>query len=154
MSAILAALVPYRKLLTLVMVMVGAVVMYLFWQEAERNRLSLIAAADGICEAGGQPFRPADVKSPEWGVACLDQVRHLRAVQDAIKDGSIAAMLADLERREGKEAADAALAAVLSKRTADAVLRMEQADAAVEQDQVGGDWAAAVNELGGLRNPE
>ncbi len=145
---------PYRKAITLVVVLGAAATIYVWWQNAENNRRSLIAAADGICEAAGSPFRPQGVKNSEWGLACLVEVRRLREVESQIAARSLDAMLADLERREGKEAADAALAAVLSKRTADAVLRMERADAAVEQDRVGGDWAAAVNELGGMREPQ
>lgn len=141
-----------RKLLTLLAVMGVAGGLYVWGERAARDRDSLTVWSDLACTAAGAEFRPEGVKKRQWGAACLAEIKRLAEVEAQVKQGSLDALLADLERREGKEAADAALAAVLSKRTVEAVERMEAADAAVEGDRVDGGWAAAVNELGGLRN--
>jgi len=142
-----------RKLLTLLAVMGVAGGLYVWGESATRDRDSLTRWGDQACEAAASPFRPKGVKKRQWGAACLIEIRRLAQVERDLKQGSLDALLDDLERREGKEAADAALAAAMSKRTAEVVARMEAADAAVqEDDRVGAGWAAAVNELGGLRN--
>lgn len=150
-AALLAHWNAYRKLATLAAVIVAAAALYVWWQNAARDRDSLIAAADTICAAAGPEFRPEGVDKRQWGAACLDEVRRLRAVDVDLAKGNVEALLAEAERRAGKESVDAALAAEMSKRTAEAVEQMEAANAAVEDDRVGPGWAAAVNELGGLR---
>ncbi|WP_436355687.1 hypothetical protein [Brevundimonas sp. CEF1] len=151
-AAAIEALKAGRKMLTLLVVASAAAGLYVWGETARRDRDALIVWSDLTCTAAGSEFRPAETKKRQWGVACLAEVKRLAAVEEAVKTQNLEALLADLERREGKEAADAALAAVMSQRAADAVVRMEAADAAVEGDRVGSDWAAAVNELGGLRN--
>ncbi|WP_312781987.1 hypothetical protein [Brevundimonas sp.] len=142
-----------RKLLTLLVVMGVAGGLYVRGEIAAHDRDGLTRWGDQACEAAGAPFRPEGVKKRAWGAACLGEIRRLAQVEKDLKQGSLDALLADLERREGREAADAALAAAMSKRTAQVVARMEAADAAVEEDdRVGPGWAAAVNELGGLRD--
>lgn len=157
MTALFLALGKYRQLLTLLAVLVAAASIYVWWQAAERDRASLISAADNICEASGAPFRTEvvdgevrDLPKKRWGVACLAEVRRLQAVESQVTTASLDALLADLAEREGKEAVDAALAARMSKQAADAVARMEAADAAVENDQIGPGWVCALNDLGGL----
>lgn len=150
--AAIEAIKAGRKLLTLLAVMVVAGGLYVWGEKARRDRDGLIVWADLACTAAEAEFRPEGAKKRQWGAACLAEVKRLTEVEAQVKQRSLDALLNDLERREDKDAADAALAAVLSKRTVAAVERMEAADAAVEGDRVGGGWAAAVNELGGLRN--
>lgn len=143
----------YRKAATLVAVLVGAATVYVWWQAAAADKASLIAASDAICEASGSPFRPEGARKREWGSSCLTEVRRLRAIDVDLAKGNVETLLAEAERRAGKESVDAALAARMSERTAAAVQRMEAADAAVQDDVATGAWAGSVNELGGLRAP-
>ncbi len=142
-----------RKFAILLIVGGVAAVFYVMWTQAVADRDGLIRWGDQTCEAAGAAFRPHEAKKRAWGAACLIEVRRLAKVERDLTSATAADLIAALERREGKEAADAALAAVMSQRTADAVARMEAADAAVENDRVGAGWACAVNDLGGLRSP-
>lgn len=140
-----------RKMVTLVAVLIAAATVYVWWQNAENNRLSLIAAADRICEASGVPFRPEGVPSREWGLTCLEKVRWLRDVESDLATESLTTAIDAMNTRAAKESADAARAATMARRTDERVQRMEQADAAVKDDIVGPSWAGSVNDLGGLR---
>lgn len=140
-----------RKLLTLVAVLVAAATVYVWWQTAEKNRTSLIAAADGICEAAGQPFRPQGVENRDWGLTCLERVRWLRRVETDLANESLNTAIDAMNDQAAKVNADASRAASMARRTDQRLQRMEQADAAVQDDIVGPSWAGSVNDLGGLR---
>lgn len=143
-----------RKFAILLIVGGVAAVFYVLWTQAQADRDGLVRWGDQTCEAAGAAFRPDGAKKRAWGAACLIEVRRLAKVEKDLNSATAADLIAALERREGKEAADAALAAAMSKRTADTLARMEAADAAVETDnKVGAGWACAVNDLGGLRAP-
>lgn len=148
----------HRKAFTLLLALAVAAAFYVQWQAAEiqrqraaADRASLIGAAEAICAAMGAEFRPEGELRTGWGTACLAEARRLGRMEGDLAAGSLETALAAMERQHGKEQADAALAAALSQRTAAAVERMEAANAAVEGDRVGPGWAAAVNDLGGLR---
>lgn len=147
----LALFQTYRKFLTLLLVLSAGAAAYYWMEKAKYDRDQYLNQARQICASAGEPFQPEGSKQKDWGKRCNGRVVALVAFRDQVRSGSLDAMLADLERREGKQAADAALAAVYAKRATDALTRMEAADAAVEDDRVGGDWAAAVNDLAGLR---
>lgn len=149
----LALLGRHRKLLTAFALLLATAAMWVAWREAERHRESLTAAADRICEASGVAFRPEGVTRRDWGLACLQKVRDLRGFKDETISGSLDVALDAMERQQGREAADAALAAAMARRNQETLERMEAADAAVEGDRVGGEWACAVNDLAGLRAP-
>ena len=151
MIAALTLFRTYRKFLTLLVVLAGAAAVYFWLEKAKDDRALLLTQAREICASAGEPFQPEGSRQKDWGKRCNRRVAELVDYQDKVQSGSQDAMLADLERREGKQAADAALAAVYAKRATDALTRMEAADAAVKDDHVGGDWAAAVNDLAGLR---
>ena len=151
MAAALALFHTYRKFLTLLVVLAGAAFVYFWMEKAKDDRALLLTQAREICASAGEPFQPEGSRQKDWGRLCNRRVAELVDYQDKVQSGSLDAMLADLERREGKQAADAALAAAYAKRANDALTRMEAADAAVKDDRVGGDWAAAVNDLAGLR---
>lgn len=151
MTAALALIMANRKFLTLLVVLAGAAAAYFWLEKAKDDRALLLTQAREICATAGEPFQPEGSKQKVWGKRCNGRVAALVAFRDQVRTGSLDAMIEDLERREGKEAADAALAAVYAKRATDALTRMEAADAAVKDDRVGGDWAAAVNDLAGLR---
>ena len=140
-----------RKFLTLMLLMIGLASVNFWLEKAKADRALLLSQAREICATVNVPFQPEGSPQKDWGRLCNKRVAELVDYQDKVQSGSLDAMLADLERREGKQAADAALAAVYAKRATDALTRMEAADAAVKDDRVGGDWAAAVNDLAGLR---
>lgn len=141
----------YRKFLTLLVVLSLGAAAYYWMEKAKDDRALLLTQAREICASAGEPFQPEGSRQKDWGKRCNGRVAALVAFREQVRSGSLDAMLADMERREGKQAADAALAAVYAKRATDALTRMEAADAAVKDDRVGGDWAAAVNDLAGLR---
>lgn len=148
----------HRKAFTLLLALAVGAAFYVQWQAAEiqrqraaADRASLIGAADAICAALGSEFRPEGELRTGWGVACKAEALRLGRMEGDLAAGSLSVALEAMERQHGKEQADAALAAALSQRTAEAVEKMEAANAAVEGDRVGPGWAAAVNELGGLR---
>lgn len=141
-----------RRFLTLLVLLIGAATVYFWLEKAKGDRALLLSQAREICATVNVPFQPEGSRQKDWGRLCNRRVAELVDYQDKVQSGSLDAMLADLERREGKQAADAALAAVYAKRATDALTRMEAADAAIKDDRVGGGWAAAVNELGGLRD--
>lgn len=151
--ALLDLILPYRKALTLGAVLVAAATMYVWWQTDRADRLSLITAADNICEAAGAPFRPEGVSRRQWGQVCIAEVRRLRQLEADVTQGSLSAAIAAMEAREGKQATDAALAAAAALRTDQRLQNMEAADAAVQNDVTTGAWAGSVNDLGGLRAP-
>lgn len=120
-------------------------------ETAQRDAKSLASWSDLVCAEANSEFRNDELKKQQWGKQCHEAVQRLAKIETDLQAGSLEALLRDLERRDGKAAADAALAAALAKRAADAAERMEQADAAVESDRVDGSWACAVNGVGGLR---
>lgn len=153
MIALLTFWRTHRALIALLLVAALAATAYAFWKKAEADRNSLIRAADNICAATGPdwPFRPEGVEKRQWGVTCLERVRHLARFERDTVAGSLDVALEHIERQQGREAADAALARIYSQRAALALENMEAADAAVQDDVVGPGWAAGVNDLGGLR---
>lgn len=151
MTGLLLLFKSNRQFLTLLLVLASAAAIWWWLEQAKADRAQLLAQAREICATAGQPFQPDGSRQREWGEACRAQVADLVAFRDQTRGQSLNALIDDLERREGKEAADAALAAAYARRANDALTRMEAADAAVQDDRVGGDWAAAVNDLAGLR---
>lgn len=143
--------------LFLIMAVCGA--FYVQWQlsataaaRAAADRASLIAFGDMVCEAINAPFRPEGVKRPMWGAACLIEARRVGALESDLNAGTAEALLQGLDQRMGKEATDALLAAAYAKRAADAADRLENANAAVQDDVATGAWAGAINDRAGLRD--
>lgn len=158
MTALLTWLKLHRLGTTLILALLVGGAFYAQWQlardaatRAERDRSSLISAADRICEAVHSPFRPEGVKRAQWGMACLTEARRVGRLESDLNAGTADALLQGLDARMGKEAADALLAAAYAKRAAEAAGRLESANAAVEGDTATGAWAGAVNDAAGLR---
>ncbi|KQR52975.1 hypothetical protein [Brevundimonas sp. Leaf168] len=146
----LAALKKYRKFLTLLVVLVGAAAIYFWLEKAKDDRAQLLTQADRICDTAGEPFQPQGSDQDDWGRRCLGRVVVLKAYYDQTQQGSLDALIDAFEAQRGKDLTDAALAAAMSKRAADAVANMEAENAAVENDRVGLGFACALNDLGGL----
>lgn len=148
-----------RKLLTLLLALAVAAAFYVQWQAAEmaaaRHAIAygqLLGFSDKVCAAiGVTPVSDRRADRDRWSAACATEAGRLGRIEGDLSAGSLDVALAAMERQHGKQQADAALAAAMSKRTADAVEQMEAANAAVQDDRVGPGWAAAVNDLGGLR---
>lgn len=141
-----------RQWWVLVVVLVAGAALYVWMEAAKADRAQLLADATSICAALGRPYQPAGSKQAQWGDDCLTEAMRLGGIEKALAEGNADVLAQAMERQIGKQNTDAALAAVMSQRTAAAVEQMEAANAAVEGDRVGPGWAAAVNELGGLRD--
>ncbi|MGQ3041452.1 MAG: hypothetical protein ACT6TH_14600 [Brevundimonas sp.] len=162
-AAAIATARANRKILTLLLALAVAAAFYIQWQAAAIDRANarttsakLLGYSDTVCAAlnvtapaEGAPLADRDA----WAARCLGEANRLGRIEGDLANGSLDAVLGAMERQHGKEQVDAALAAEMSKRTADAVARMEAANAAIEDDRVGPGWACAVNELAGLRAP-
>lgn len=147
---ILALLKSSRKFLTLLAVLVGLAAAYFWLEKAKDDRAQLLNQATLICAAAGEPFQPEGARQADWGRACLGRATALRAFYDQTQAGSLDALIDAFEAQQGRDQTDAALAAAMSKRTAQAVANMEAANAAVENDRIGAGFACALNDLGGL----
>lgn len=161
MIAALTLFRKHRKILTILLALAVAAAFYVQWQVAALERANnataaarLVAFSDRLCAALGvtPPAQdaPADARG-DFAGRCQAEAGRLGQIEGDLAAGSLDVALAAMERQHGKQQADAALAAAMSKRTADAVEQMEAANAAVQDDRVGAGWAAAVNDLGGLR---
>lgn len=158
-TPVLAWLKLHRLGTTLILALLVGGAFYAQWQlnataraRAERDRASLISAADGICEAINSPFRPVGVKREQWGLTCISEARRVGRIESDLNAGTAEALLQGLDARMGKEAADALLAAAYAKRAAEAAEGLEKADDAIEGDVATGAWAGAVNDAAGLRH--
>lgn len=121
------------------------------WGLAGRlDRDQLLAISERTCEAVGVQFRP-DGEKKTRGVACQAEIRRLVKLEKDLVAGSLDELVREIERREGRAAVDAGLATLYRERIAAAEVAYREAEDGVAGDQVGRDWACAVNELGGLR---
>lgn len=161
LAAALTFIRAKRKVLTLLLALAVAAAFYIQWQaaaidraNARTNAARLLGYSDTVCAALGVVAPAEGAKKADrdgWAARCLSEAQRLGAIEGELATGSLDVVLDAMERQHSKEQVDAALAAAMSKRTADAVANMEAANAAIEDDRVGGGWAAAVNDLGGLR---
>lgn len=150
-TAALAYFHVNRKFLTLVLVLVAGAAAYFWMEKAKADRAGLLAQAREICATSGEPFQPEGSKQSDWGRRCNGRVAALVRFHNETNAQSVDQLLAALDKQLGKDQTDAALAAAMSKRTAQAVANMEAANAAVENDRVNAGFACALNDLGGLR---
>lgn len=151
-AAAWAAVQSARKIITLAAVLVSAAAIYVWGESGHRDARSVSAWARLTCSAAGQEFQEGGHKR-QWGTSCHAEVQRLGQLERDLQSGSLEALLAEVERRDGKQAADMALATAWARRAAQAAERMEQVDGAVSEDHVDGRWACAVNDLGGMRAP-
>lgn len=150
-----------RKMLTILLALAVGSAFYVQWQfaalsasRAATAHAKLLGYSDAVCGSLGVPLPAPDADAETRGAfaaACQAEAGRLGAIEGDLATGSLDTVLDAMARQHGKEQVDAALAAAMSKRTADAVAQMEAANAAIEDDRVGSGWAAAVNELGGVR---
>lgn len=116
---------------------------------ADRN--AVVTWADKACLASGSSF--AAPKAKDRGAACLKAIQALQAFKVDALASSNSALLDHVNDQAAKQSTDATAARRAAERTLAATQRMEKADAAVEGDRVGGDWAGSFNDLAGLRPP-
>lgn len=140
----------HRRFLTLALVVIAAAALWAWGAMARREAAELAAWAERTCAAAGAEFRPAGTRR---GQACGARVQALAKYERDTLSGSLKALTEAQAARDAKQSADAARAAKAAELTRAAVERMEGADAAVQDDRVGGDWLGALNGLGGLRDP-
>lgn len=161
-AAFLAFIGANRKMLTLVLALAIGAGFYVQWQAAaiERanaatNAARLLGYSDTVCAALGVVAPAESAAKAErdgWATLCLAEAQRLGAIEEDLAEGTAESLLAGLDARLGQEAADALLAAALAKRAAEAAERLENANAAVENDVATGAWAGAINDAAGLRH--
>ncbi len=165
MTAALAAwrwIAGAREWLVLLAVAAVAAWFYVDARQVRADRDAWASWGDQVCAFAGTSIAPAVVEiqtdkgkrkvEKARGQLCAESVQDL-AVYKVRSQAETARLLADAQReREAKTAADlaAAQAGAADRRAAQA--KMEEVDAQVgDDDRVGGNWFAALNELGGLR---
>lgn len=116
-----------------------------------KDRDAVVSWADKACLAAGSSF-PAP-KAKDRGSACLAAIQELQRFKLDALSKSNTALLEHVEEQAAKQSTDATAARRAAERTLAATQRMEKADAAVEGDRVGGDWAGSFNDLAGLPAP-
>jgi len=149
-----------RQWLTLVVVAAIGAWLYVQYAETRADRDRLLAQADVICAAAGEPLAASialvdgkPVTVPR-GIRCRRKVAGLVAFRDDTERQSAAALAAAMREREGKAAIDARAARDAAEALTSATERMEQADAEAERrNRLDRDWWAAFNDLAGLRAP-
>lgn len=162
-AAALAFVGANRRMLTLLLALGIGAAFYVQWQaaaldrsRAATNAANLLGYSDTVCAALGvvAPAKTAGKADRDrWATACLAEAQRLGAIEEDLAQGTADSLLSGLDARMGKEQADALLAAALAKRAAEAAERLEDANAAVENDVARGAWAGAINDAAGLRQP-
>jgi hypothetical protein len=149
-----------RQWLTLVVVAAIGAWLYVQYAETRADRDRLLAQADVICAAAGEPLAASialvDGKSVTVarGIRCRQKVAGLVAFRDDTERQSAQALAAAMQEREGKAAIDARAARDAADALVTATERMEQADAEAERrNRLDRDWWLAFNDLAGLRAP-
>lgn len=132
-----------RSYLTLVIL---AVVAAGLWAELKAT----VSTAERICAAAGSEFV---VKQGQPGAVCARQVARLARFKAEAQDRTNEALIAALREREAKQARDAERRHARLEARLAALATMTTAENEVHDDQVHGNWFAALNRLAGLRAP-
>lgn len=121
---------------------------------AVADRDSIARWGDITCALTGTVYRAKDTKRSDWGKACQGRIQYLAKFEADTVNGTNQVLNDRLKRQSDKAAADLAAAVKAASRTERAAARMEKANAGIQEDRVGGEYFAALNELGGLRGPQ
>lgn len=155
-----------REWLTLLVVAAAAAWLYAQWASMRQERDGLRAFADVACAAMGSRYDLTVIEVTTTngkakrvklkpGAACTTRARDLAAYERDSQAQSarlLAAALEEQARKNGLDAAEARRAAEAARAAARA---MENANAAVgEDDRVGPSWFGALNGVAGLRAPD
>lgn len=143
-----------RGFLTLVALGAVAAVLFTGGLAVRNERDQLKAWATTRCAAAGEPFAPADGDRARPGAECATRIDQLARFERETNAGTAQVLREHLAEQNQKTNTDAAKARAAAEAAAAATKRMEAANAAVENDQVGGDWFGALNQSAGLRPPQ
>ena len=139
-----------RDYLTLLIVAGTAAGLYAAFAKVRAERDDLKAMAERICASAGASFE-ADQGDP--GVACARTVRELAAFRRDTQAATAERLIAAMQAREHKQAADARRRAAAHEAARAATATMNTAEEQIHDDEVTGSWFAALNALAGLRAP-
>jgi hypothetical protein len=142
-----------RQFLTLVGVSVAAAALFAWGAAGHHQRDQLQAWATTRCAAAGEAYAPAMPKG-EPGQACATRIDQLAKFERDTNSQTAGVLLGALSDQTRKSNVDAAKTRTAAEAAAAATKRMEAANAAVQDDLVGGAWFGALNQSAGLRPPE
>lgn len=160
-ARIITRIAGARGTLTLLALAIVAGGLYAWGATIRADRDRLIIWADRACARTGTGFAAATVELADGkrqsftrGVQCEQRIANLSAFERDSINATSAALIAAIETRDRKTAADVAEARKYAARAQAAAAQMEQANAQIStDDRVGGAWFGALNRLGGLRPP-
>lgn len=140
----------HRADLTLLAVALAAAGLWAAYASSKAELAATLYRAERICAAAGSEFV---VKQGQPGAACAKQVAQLAAFKAEAQDRTNEALITALREREEKQARDAERRHARLEARLTALATMTTAEEEVRDDQVHGNWFAALNRLAGLRAP-
>jgi hypothetical protein len=143
-----------RQFLTLLGVSVAAAGLFAWGAAGYHQRDQLQTWATTRCAAAGEAYAPPAQSKDKPGQACAGRIDRLVKFERDTNSQTAGVLLDALNDQTRKTNTDAAKARTAAEAAAAATKRMEAANAAVKDDQVGGDWFGALNQSAGLRAPE
>lgn len=151
-KSVWTAVTARRDWLTLLAVAGVAAWLYVQYAQVRRDRNVAIQTIIGLCAIAGEPVIPGDRIRKDSAAACADRLRQLvRFEREALAESNrvLAEHQADQLARSQRDAARASADAASAR---SALQAMEEENARIEQDRVGGPWFDALNRLAGLRD--
>jgi hypothetical protein len=146
---LLSKLVANREAILIYALMAAVAALYAWGATADADRHALTAWAKTTCAAAGTPFTGA---GSSRGGACGERVMALSELNRAHSEAT-AKLLADaMNEQQRLAAADLTAARTEMQRAADAMRRMDEENAKIDEtNRIGPDWFHTLNRLGGLR---
>ncbi|HEY0626682.1 MAG TPA: hypothetical protein VGD10_08100 [Allosphingosinicella sp.] len=154
-----------RGYLTLLVVAAAAAFLYVQWSKMAAERDDYRRFGELVCSAAGAELEAGTfkVKGPDGkvrtakaarGQLCAQRIRALATYELETKSQSAEILAGALQAHNRKTEADAASARRSAEAARAAAAKMENANAAIgDDDRVGADWFNALNDVAGLRPP-
>jgi hypothetical protein len=143
-----------RQFLTLVGVSVAAAGLFAWGAAGYRQRDQLQTWATTRCAVAGEAYGSPAKSKDRPGQACAARIDQLAKFERDTNTATVGVLVDALSDQTQKTNTDAAKARTAAEAAAAATKRMEAANAAVKDDQVGAAWFGALNQSAGLRAPE
>jgi hypothetical protein len=159
------AITGARDWLTLIALAAAAAYLYAQFATVQHERDQLRTFAGMACAAAGSSYDVAQISvkaengqtktaKVKPGAVCLARARELAAFERDTNSETARILAEAFEEQRRKAGLDAAHARRAAEAAAAAAERMEEADAAIkEDDRVGPAWFDALNGVAGLRPP-
>lgn len=145
---VLARLNQSRRYLTLLLVAAIAAGLWTAFARARAERDDTLAMAERICAAANSDF-VTDECTP--GVACAQKVKLLAAFRNDAQAATTQHLIGALQEHADKQMRDAQRRAATREAQRAAAAAMIHAEEQIDENQVNGNWFAALNRLAGLR---